>query len=60
MDTFEAQAERIFPRASVRQAFDLGALTPGAYTAVVIADAGGEAVFGTRYTLEVGNVGETP
>lgn len=57
VNSFEAQAERIFPGASVRQAFDLGALTPGEYTAVVIADAGGEDVFGTRYSL---NVGETP
>jgi len=55
VDRFEAQAERIFPSTSVRQSFDLGTLAPGEYTAVVIADAGGEDVFGTRYTLNVGD-----
>jgi len=59
VDRFEAQAERIFPGTSVRQDFDLGSLNPGVYTAVVIADAGGEDVFGTRYTLNVGG-GDTP
>jgi hypothetical protein len=59
VDRLEAQAERIFPGGSVRQDFELGTLAPGAYTAVVIADAGGEAVFGTRYTLNVGD-GDTP
>lgn len=60
VDRFETQAERIFPGTSVRQDFDLGTLAPGEYTAVMIADAGGEAVFGTRYTLNVGdgNVGD--
>lgn len=59
VDRFEAQAERIFPGTSVRQDFELGSLSPGEYTAVVIADAGGEDVFGTRYTLNVGD-GDTP
>ncbi len=59
VDRFEAQAERIFPGTSVRQDFELGNLSPGEYTAVVIADAGGEAVFGTRYTLNVGD-SDTP
>lgn len=49
---------RLLPGTSVRQDFDLGQLAPGAYTAVVIADAGGEAIFGARYRLEVG-VGDT-
>lgn len=59
VDRFEAQAERIFPGTSVRQGFELGTVAPGEYTAVVIADAGGEAVFGTRYTLNVGD-SDTP
>jgi hypothetical protein len=59
VDRFEDQAERIFPGTSVRQDFELGSLPPGEYTAVVIADAGGEAVFGTRYTLNVGD-SDTP
>jgi hypothetical protein len=59
VDRLEAQADRIFPGGSVRRDFELGKLAPGAYTAVVIADAGGEAVFGTRYTLNVGD-GDTP
>lgn len=59
VDRLEAQVERIFPGTSVRQDFELDSLAPGEYTAVVIADAGGEAVFGTRYTLNVGS-GDTP
>jgi len=59
VDRLEAQAERIFPGTSVRQDFELGSLSPGEYTAVVIADAGGEDVFGTRYTLNVGD-SDTP
>lgn len=55
VDRLEAQADRIFPGGSMRQDFELGKLAPGEYTAVVIADAGGEDVFGTRYTLNVGD-----
>ncbi len=51
----DARVDRIFPDTSVRQTFDLGTLAPGDYTAVVIVDAGGEDVFGTRYTLNVGD-----
>lgn len=56
---FGDQQQRLLPGNSVRQDFDLGTLTSGEYTAVVIADAGGEDVFGTRYTLNVGD-GDTP
>lgn len=59
VNRLEAQVEWIFPGTSVRQDFDLGNLAPGEYSAVVIADAGGEDVFGTRYTLNVGG-GDTP
>ncbi|MDI9391577.1 MAG: hypothetical protein QM402_09665 [Synergistota bacterium] len=44
---------RIFPGCSVRYTVDLGALKRGKYSAMVIADAGEEKVFGARYTLEV-------
>lgn len=59
VDRFGDQQRRLFPGTSVRQDFELGSLPPGEYTAVVIADAGGEDVFGTRYTLNVGD-GDRP
>jgi len=46
---------RIFPGCSVRYRVDLGALKPGKYNALVIADCGEDNVFGARYTLEVDN-----
>jgi hypothetical protein len=39
----------------VRYRVDLGALKPGKYNALVIADCGEYNVFGARYTLEVGD-----
>ncbi len=44
---------RIYPGASLRHLFELGALEDGAYQAVVIADAGRDAVFGVRYDLDL-------
>lgn len=44
---------RIYPGASRRPVFELGALEDRVYQAVVIADAGREAVFGVRYDLDV-------
>ncbi len=49
---------RIFPGCSVRYRVDLGALKPGKYNALVIADCGEDNVFGARYTLEVGDAAE--
>jgi len=50
---FEGGKLRIFPGCSVRYFVDLGALKPGGYNALVIADCGEEKLFGARYTLEV-------
>jgi hypothetical protein len=41
----------VYPGSSVRQRFALGALPAGTYKAVLVADAGGDAVFGAQYTL---------
>lgn len=44
---------RIYPATSIRQKIRLGALGPGAYRALVIADAGENDVFGAEYRLQV-------
>ena len=44
---------RIYPGCSVRYTVDLGQLKHGTYSALVVADAGEEDVFGAKYTLEV-------
>lgn len=43
----------IFPAAEVGRTYRLGHLEPGNYTAIVVVDAGGEDVFGARYTLKL-------
>jgi hypothetical protein len=43
----------IFPGGQVERRYPLGRLAAGTYTAIVLVDAGGEAVFGARYTLQV-------
>lgn len=51
---FEGGELRIYPGCSVRYIVDFGALKPGKYNALFVADSGeGEKVFGIRYTLEV-------
>jgi hypothetical protein len=41
----------VYPGTSIRQQFDLGRLRPGAYTALVVTDAGDESLFGAQYAL---------
>ena len=48
----DADDLRIYPHVSMTAPFDLGALDEQAYQAVVVADAGGSDVFGTRYDLD--------
>jgi hypothetical protein len=48
---WEAERGLLYPGTSLRQSFDLGALPAGTYQALVVADAGGESVFGARYRL---------
>jgi hypothetical protein len=50
---WEAARGLLYPGTSVRQAFDLGAIPAGTYQALVVADAGGESVFGARYRLSL-------
>lgn len=50
---FEGEPPLVFPEERVGQTFRLANLEPGEYTAIVVVDAGGEDVFGARYTLRV-------
>ena len=45
--------KRTYPGTSVRQSFLLGAVEPGSYTAVVVADGGGDLLFGAQYQLNL-------
>lgn len=47
----EQQRGLLFPGTSFRQHFQLGSLPSGRYKAVVLADAGGDEIFGGEYTL---------
>ena len=46
---------RIYPESSRRHTFELGELDEGTYQAVIVADAGDDAVFGVRYDLDLSN-----
>jgi hypothetical protein len=48
-----AAREITYPGTSIRQQFNLGALPPGTYRALVTLDAGADAVFGAQYTLKL-------
>jgi hypothetical protein len=41
----------LYPGTAARQAFEVGAIPPGAYTAVLVADAGGDQVFGGQFKI---------
>ncbi len=49
----EAGRMRTYPGTSVRFRVDLGEVPPGTYKALVVADCGGDNVFGSTYTLKV-------
>ena len=49
--TFQGSAFRMYPGTSVRQQINLGGLSRGKYTVVLLLDAGGEDVFGAEYSL---------
>lgn len=51
---FEGGRLRTYPGTSVRFRVDLSAVPPGRYKALVVADGGGENVFGASYTLKLG------
>jgi hypothetical protein len=43
----------LYPGSSLRQRFELGALPPGTYQALVVADTGGDQLFGAQYRLQL-------
>lgn len=49
--TLRSSRGLLYPGSSLRQHFALGVLPAGTYRALVVADAGGDAVFGAQYTL---------
>jgi len=49
---FEGQKKRIFPNTSVRYKVDLSNVEKGDYKALVLADGGGDYIFGANYTLK--------
>ena len=49
----EQQRGLLLPGFSVRQTFDIGALPAGTYRALVVADAGGDEMFGSQFTLHL-------
>ncbi len=53
--TYEAEAHRIYPGTSIRQRVDLSEVPVGTYKALVIADCGGDDLFGAQYTLKIEN-----
>jgi hypothetical protein len=50
---FESSKMRIYPGTSVRHRIDLSDVPKGRYKALIIADAGGDYIFGASYTLEL-------
>ncbi|HSU15180.1 hypothetical protein [Longimicrobium sp.] len=51
--TFTSRRGLLYPGTSLRQTFELGAVPPGSYQALVVADAGGDQVFGAQYSLKL-------
>jgi hypothetical protein len=49
---FETDRNRIYPGASVRYKIDLSDVPQGSYQALVVADCGGDCIFGANYTLK--------
>jgi hypothetical protein len=49
--SFEGETLRVYPGTSVRYRLDLSDAKPGKYKAVVIADCGGDDVFGATYSV---------
>ena len=49
----EGGEKRLYPGTSTRSVFNLPALDAGRYRALVIADGGGENLYGANYTLEI-------
>ncbi|HET7463950.1 MAG TPA: hypothetical protein VFJ82_22025 [Longimicrobium sp.] len=50
---FTSRRGLLYPGTSLRQTFELGAVPAGTYQALVVADAGGDQVFGAQYRLKL-------
>ena len=50
---FEGDRLRTYPGTSVRHRIELGSIPPGTYKALVVADCGGDDLFGIQYTLTI-------
>jgi len=50
---FSSRRGLLYPGTSLRQTFDLGAVPAGTYQALVVADAGGDQVYGAQYRLKL-------
>lgn len=50
---YEGVQITLYPGTSTRQRILLGPIAPGSYTAIVLADGGGDALFGTRIAVDV-------
>jgi hypothetical protein len=53
LEVVEGGEKRLYPGTSAKLAFRLSELVSGKYRALVLADAGGENLFGANYTLEL-------
>jgi hypothetical protein len=51
--SFTSRRGLLYPGTSLRQSFELGAVPAGTYQALVVADAGGDQVFGAQYRLKL-------
>jgi hypothetical protein len=50
---FTSRRGLLYPGTSLRQTFELGAVPAGTYQALVVADAGGDQVYGAQYRLKL-------
>jgi len=51
--TYEALQQRVYPETSIKSKMDLSDVANGTYKALIIADGGGDDLFGASYTLEI-------
>jgi len=53
LGTFKGNDKRTYPGTSIRVTVDLSTVQQGTYKALVVADCGGDDLFGASYTLEI-------
>jgi hypothetical protein len=52
-ETYEGLKRRTYPGTSIRQEIDISEVKSGTYKALVVADCGGDDIFGINYTLQI-------